>query len=92
MLQLEPLQEKIVNHLNKDFKELLLNEEDYCFDWDIYIKINSNEKVKKVKYIPYTLPHLTTEDRFEYLAANFLERKFLKKVKRSLKKLNFFRT
>jgi hypothetical protein len=89
LLHLEPLQEKIVKHLNKDFNELLLNDEEYCFDWDIYIKINSNEKVKRVKYIPYTLPHLTMEDRFEYIATNFQERRFLREVKRSLKKLNF---
>ena len=89
MIQLEPLQKKIVNHLNKDFKELLLNDDEYCFDRDIYIKINSNEKVKKVKYIPYTLPHLSMEDKFEYLVENFLERKFLKEIKKSLRKLNF---
>ncbi len=89
LLQLEPLQKKIVNHLNKDFKELLLNDDEYCFDRDIYIKINSNEKVKRVKYIPYTLPHLSLESRFEYLAENFLGRKFLKEIKKSLKKLNF---
>lgn len=89
LLQLEPLQKKIVDHLNMDFKNLLQNDKEYCFDWDIYIKINSKEKVKKVKYIPYTLPHLNLEDRFEYLTTNFLERKFLKEIKRSLKKFNF---
>lgn len=89
LLQLEPLQKKIVEYLNEDFKELLQNkEEDYCFDWDIYIKINSNEKVKKVKYIPYRLPYLSLEDRFEYFADNYADRKFRKEVKKSLKKLN----
>ena len=89
LLQLKPLQEKIVKHLNEDFRELLLSEDDYCFDWDIYIKLNSKEKVRKVKYIPYTLPHLSMEDRFEYFTANILERRFLKEVKMSLKKLSY---
>jgi hypothetical protein len=87
-IRLDSLTEKVRLHLNSDFSEKLKND-DYCFDWDIYIKINSREKVKSVKYIPYILPHRSIEDRFEYFAENFADRKFRNEVKNSLKKIRF---
>jgi hypothetical protein len=87
-IRLDSLTEKVRLHLNSDFAEKLKND-DYCFDWDIYIKINSREKVKSVKYIPYILPHHSLEDRFEYFAENFVDRKFRNEVKKSLRKIRF---
>jgi hypothetical protein len=87
-IHLDILAEKVRLHLNSDFSEKLMND-DYCFDWDIYIKINSREKVKSVKYIPYLLPHRSLEDRFEYFADNFVDRKFRNEVKNSLRKIRF---
>jgi hypothetical protein len=42
-----------------------------------------------VKYIPYLLPHRSLEDRFEYFAENFVDRKFRNEVKKSLRKIRF---
>ncbi|QOI96211.1 MAG: hypothetical protein HRU69_01410 [Flammeovirgaceae bacterium] len=85
-ISLDSLAEKVRLHLNNDFSEKLKVDK-YCFDWDIYIKINSREKVKSVKYIPYILPHLSLKDRFEYFVENFEDRKFLNEVKKSLSRI-----
>lgn len=88
LIDLRPIRENILANLNESFHDKLLNE-DYCFDCGLYIKINSHEKVKSVKYIPDMLPHRTFEDRFEYFAENFIDWKFRRTVKRSLKKIDF---
>lgn len=65
LIDLNPIRENIIANLNQNFKDKLLNK-DYCFDCGFYIKINSKEKIKSVKYIPYLLPHRSLEDRFDY--------------------------
>lgn len=88
LIDLNPIRENIVANLNQHFQDNLLNK-DYCFDCGLYVKINSREKIKSVKYIPYLLPHRSLEDRFDYFEDNYLDRKFRRAVKKSLKNQDF---
>ena len=88
LIEINSIREKIVAQLNKDFKDKLLNK-DYCFDCGLYVRINSKEKIKSVKYIPYMLPHHSLEERFEYWHENYEDRRFRREVKKSLKKIDF---
>ena len=87
-IDLDSIRNKVIAHLNENFRDKF-SDKDYCFDCGIYLKINSIGRIKSVKYIPYTLPQLTIEDKIDYFTENFQDRKFRNKLKKSFKKLNF---
>lgn len=88
LIDLDPIRKTVISTLNHDFRDKLSNK-DYCFDCGLYVKVTSRQKIKSVKYIPYTFPYLSLADRLEYYHENYTDRKILHQVKKSLRKLYF---
>jgi hypothetical protein len=86
-IDLDSIRNTVITHLNKNFNDKF-SDNKYLFNDGIYIKINSKGRIKSVKYIPYTLPHLTFEDKLDYITANYQDRRLRNSLKNSFKKLN----
>jgi hypothetical protein len=86
LINLDTLTRLIINHLNTNLSRDVINS-GFSFDSGILISINSRDKVSSVKYMPEGY-FRSLSDRFEYIAANFVDRKPRGEVKKVLRKLD----
>lgn len=88
LINLLPIKEKIVTRLNQNFHNSK-DVKEFCLDCGFFIKISSRGKIKSLKYTPYMLPFQSFQERLDYFADNYRDRKIRHRVKQSLENLEF---